>query len=92
MSAMSWTIWRRDVMSMRQELEKIWRDEHEAVYELTSLFIHHGAMPQCSGVLTHHLPENPDSWFKYKNSEVSAVSKDGVLANTSGSTANAYMA
>ena len=78
---------------MKQELENIWRDEHEAVYELTSVFIHRGATPQWGHYFfySRHLPENPDSWFKYNDSEVSVVSKDEVLANTTGSTANPYM-
>ena len=84
---------RREVASMKQELENIWRDEHEAVYELTSVFIHRGATPQWGHYFfySRHLPENPDSWFKYNDSEVSVVSKDEVLANTTGSTANPYM-
>ena len=84
---------RRDVASMKQELEDIWRDEHEAVYELTSVFIHRGATPQWGHYFfySRHLPENPDSWFKYNDSEVSVVPKDEVLANSTGSTANPYM-
>jgi hypothetical protein len=64
-----------------------------AVYELTSVFIHRGATPQCRHYFfySRHLPENPDAWFKYNDSEVSAVSKDEVLTNTTGSTANPYM-
>jgi ubiquitin carboxyl-terminal hydrolase 25/28 len=78
---------------MKQELENLWRDEHEAVYELTSVFIHRGATPQWGHYFfySRHLPENPDAWFKYNDSEVSVVSKDEVLANTTGSTANPYM-
>ncbi|KAF8262773.1 hypothetical protein EI94DRAFT_1773099 [Lactarius quietus] len=83
----------KDIASLKQELEILWRDEHEAVYELTSVFIHRGATPQWGHYFfySRHLPENPDSWFKYNDSEVSVVSKEEVLANTTGSTANPYM-
>ncbi|KAF8257553.1 hypothetical protein EI94DRAFT_1774415 [Lactarius quietus] len=83
----------KDIASLKQELENLWRDEHEAVYELTSVFIHRGATPQWGHYFfySRHLPENPDSWFKYNDSEVSVVSKEEVLANTTGSTANPYM-
>ncbi len=79
---------------MKQELEDIWKDDHEAVYELTSVFIHRGSTPQWGHYFfySRHLPENPDSWFKYNDSEVSVVSKEDVLADTTGSTANPYMA
>jgi ubiquitin carboxyl-terminal hydrolase 25/28 len=84
---------RREVASMKQELENLWRDEHEAVYELTSVVIHRGATPQWGHYFfySRHLPENPDALFKYNDSEVSIVSKDEVLANTTGSTANPYL-
>ncbi|KAI9510784.1 hypothetical protein F5148DRAFT_509712 [Russula earlei] len=84
---------RASAASMKQELEDIWKDENEAVYELTSVFIHRGSTPQWGHYFfySRHLPENPDSWFKYNDSEVSVVSKDEVLADTTGSTANPYM-
>ncbi|KAF8259478.1 hypothetical protein EI94DRAFT_1834394 [Lactarius quietus] len=83
----------KDIASLKQELEDLWSDKHEAVYELTSVFIHRGATPQWGHYFFYlrHLPENPDSWFKYNDSEVSVVSKEEVLANTTGSTANPYM-
>ncbi|KAF8485668.1 hypothetical protein F5888DRAFT_1763533 [Russula emetica] len=84
---------RASAASMKQELEDIWKDEHEAVYELTSVFIHRGSTPQWGHYFfySRHLPENSDSWFKYNDSEVSVVSKEEVLADTTGSTANPYM-
>lgn len=84
---------RAGAANMKQELEDIWKDEHEAAYELTSVFIHRGSTPQWGHYFfySRHLPENPDSWFKYNDSEVSVVSKDEVLADTTGSTANPYM-
>jgi ubiquitin carboxyl-terminal hydrolase 25/28 len=85
---------RANAANMKQELEDIWKDEQEAVYELTSVFIHRGSTPQWGHYFfySRHLPEDPDSWFKYNDSEVSVVSKDEVLADTTGSTANPYMA
>lgn len=79
--------------NMKQELEDIWKDDHEAVYELTSVFIHRGSTPQWGHYFfySRHLPENPDSWFKYNDSEVSVVSKDEVFADSTGLTANPYM-
>ncbi|KAH9019483.1 hypothetical protein EDB85DRAFT_2153698 [Lactarius pseudohatsudake] len=84
---------RGSAASMKLELEEIWREEHEAVYELTSVFVHRGATLQWGHYFfySRHLPENPDSWFKYNDSEVSVVSKEEVLADTTGSTANPYM-
>jgi len=84
---------RASAASWKQELEDIWREEHEAVYELTSVFILLGSTPQWGHYFfySRHLPENPDSWFKYNDSEVSVVSKEEVLADTTGSTANPYM-
>ena len=85
---------RASAASLKQELEDIWREEHEAVYELTSVFIHRGSTPQWGHYFfySRHLPENPDSWFKYNDSEVGVVPKEEVLADTTGSTANPYMA
>jgi ubiquitin carboxyl-terminal hydrolase 25 len=85
---------RTNAANMKQTLEDIWKSEQEAVYELTSVFIHRGSTPQWGHYFfySRHLPENPDSWFKYNDSEVSVVSKDEVLADTTGSTANPYMA
>jgi len=84
---------RASAANMKQELEDIWKDDHEAVYELTSVFIHRGSTPQWGHYFfySRHLPENPDSWFKYNDSEVSVVSKDEVFADSTGLTANPYM-
>ena len=62
-------------------------------YELTSVFIHRGSSPSFGHYFfySRNLPSEPDSWFKYNDSDVSAVSKDEVLADTTGSTANPYM-
>ncbi|TFY78461.1 hypothetical protein EWM64_g5551 [Hericium alpestre] len=78
---------------LKQELDGIWENERETAYELTSVFIHRGSSPSWGHYFfySRHLPENPDSWFKYNDSDVSVVSKDEVLADTTGSTANPYM-
>jgi ubiquitin carboxyl-terminal hydrolase 25/28 len=79
--------------SLKSELESLWKDSTEAAYELTSVFIHRGSSPSWGHYFfySRHLPENPDSWFKYNDSDVCVVSKDEVLADTTGSTANPYL-
>ena len=78
---------------LKDELEEIWKNEHEAVYELTSVFIHRGSSPSWGHYFfySRHLPEDPDSWFKYNDSDVSMVSKDEVFTDTTGTNANPYM-
>lgn len=84
---------RARITSLKGQLEAVWQDEHEAAYELTSVFIHRGSSPSWGHYFfySRHLPDNPDSWFKYNDSDVSVVSKDEVLADTTGSTANPYL-
>ena len=84
---------REKMTSLKQQLEDIWKDETSAAYELTSVFIHRGSSPSWGHYFfySRNLPDNPESWFKYNDSDVSAVSKDEVLADTTGSTANPYM-
>ncbi|RDB19324.1 putative ubiquitin carboxyl-terminal hydrolase 2 [Hypsizygus marmoreus] len=78
---------------LKDELEAIWRDNTEIAYELTSVFIHRGSSPSWGHYFfySRHLPDHPDSWFKYNDSDVTVVSKDEVLADTTGSTANPYL-
>ncbi|GLB43607.1 putative peptidase C19 family protein [Lyophyllum shimeji] len=78
---------------LKEELEAIWRDSTEIAYELTSVFIHRGSSPSFGHYFfySRHLPDHPDSWFKYNDSDVTVVSKDEVLADTTGSTANPYL-
>jgi ubiquitin carboxyl-terminal hydrolase 25 len=78
---------------LKDELEAIWRSNTEIVYELTSVFIHRGSSPSWGHYFfySRHLPDSPDSWFKYNDSDVTVVSKDEVLADTTGSTANPYL-
>jgi ubiquitin carboxyl-terminal hydrolase 25/28 len=78
---------------LKNELEMLWRDCTEAAYELTSVFVHRGSSPSWGHYFfySRHLPNSPDSWFKYNDSDVSVVSKDEVLADTTGSTANPYL-
>ena len=74
-------------------MEAIWADERAAAYELTSVFIHRGSSPSWGHYFfySRHLPEEPDAWFKYNDSDVGVVAKEEVLADTTGSTANPYM-
>lgn len=78
---------------LKEELEFIWQDNTEIAYELTSVFIHRGSSPSWGHYFfySRHLPNSPDSWFKYNDSDVTVVSKDEVLADTTGSTANPYL-
>lgn len=38
-----------------------------------------------------NLPDHPDEWFKYNDQNVSKVSRDEVLVDTSGTNANPYL-
>lgn len=84
---------RANASSIKTEIEKLWKDDTEATYELTSVFIHRGSSPQWGHYFfySRRLPDSPDIWFKYNDSDVSVVSKDEVLADTTASTANPYM-
>ncbi|KAI8980637.1 cysteine proteinase [Trametes punicea] len=84
---------REKTVQLKQQLEDIWKDDTSAAYDLTSVFIHRGSSPSWGHYFfySRNLPNNPDSWFKYNDSDVTAVSKDEVLADTTGSTANPYM-
>jgi len=84
---------RERIGRLKEELEALWKDSTEMAYELTSVFIHRGSSPSWGHYFfySRHLPENPDSWFKYNDSDVSVVSKEEVLADTTGSTANPYL-
>lgn len=80
--------------ALKKELEELWStDEPQAIYELTSVFIHRGSSPTFGHYFfySRNLPDHPDAWFKYNDSQVTAVSKDEVLADTTGSTANPYL-
>ncbi|KAL4250299.1 hypothetical protein ABKN59_003113 [Abortiporus biennis] len=84
---------RANVVRLKAELEDLWKNDCEAAYELTSVFIHRGSSPSFGHYFfySRHLPDKPDSWFKYNDSDVTVVSKEEVLADTTGSTANPYM-
>ncbi|CAE6429960.1 unnamed protein product [Rhizoctonia solani] len=79
---------------LKEQLEAFWKDEREAEYHLASVFIHRGTSPSFGHYFfySRHLPGKPDEWFKYNDSEVTAVPKDEVLADGTGSTANPYLA
>src|SRR5882762_4657390 len=81
------------VVKLKEELESIWRTETKTPYELTSVFVHRGASPSWGHYFfySRNLPDQPDSWFKYNDSDVSVVSKEEVLADTTRSNANPYL-
>ncbi|PCH34498.1 cysteine proteinase [Wolfiporia cocos MD-104 SS10] len=84
---------RNNAVHLKSQIEDIWGDDQSAAYELTSVFIHRGSSPSWGHYFfySRNLPNNPDQWFKYNDSDVSVVSKDEVLADTTGSNANPYM-
>lgn len=84
---------RRNAAELKVQLEEIWKNEGQALYELTSVFIHRGESPSWGHYFfySRNLPDRPDEWFKYNDSDVSVVLKDEVLADTTGSTANPYL-
>lgn len=79
--------------NLKQQLEEVWKHDRSAVYELTSVFIHRGTSPSWGHYFfySRNLPEKPDEWFKYNDSDVSVVSKEEVLKDTTGDTANPYL-
>ena len=81
------------VTRCKAQLEELWSQESSMIYELSSVFIHRGSSPSWGHYFfyTRHLPDRPDSWFKMNDSEVTAVTKEEVLADTTDSTANAYL-
>ncbi|KAF9225295.1 cysteine proteinase [Gyrodon lividus] len=84
---------RDEIVALKQELEGVWKDDTAFPYELTSVFIHRGSSPSFGHYFfySRHLPDKSDEWFKYNDSSVAEVSKDEVLADTTGSTANPYL-
>jgi ubiquitin carboxyl-terminal hydrolase 25/28 len=78
---------------LKAQLEEFWKDERQAEYQLASVFIHRGTSPSFGHYFfySRHLPERPDEWFKYNDSEVTPVGKSEVLADGTGSTANPYL-
>jgi ubiquitin carboxyl-terminal hydrolase 25/28 len=84
---------RRQAAELKLQLEGIWENENQALYELTSVFIHRGESASWGHYFfySRNLPDRPDEWFKYNDSDVSAVSKGEVLVDTTGSTANPYL-
>ncbi len=81
------------IQILKTDLEAIWQDETEVAYELTSVFIHRGSTPTFGHYFfySRHLPDHPDEWFRYNDSDVSVIPKEEVLADTTGSTANPYL-
>ncbi|KAG1886129.1 hypothetical protein F4604DRAFT_1724815 [Suillus subluteus] len=81
------------ISKLKEELENIWKDDTSVAYELTSVFIHRGSSPSFGHYFfySRHVPEQPDNWFKYNDHQVTEVSKNEVLADTTGLTANPYL-
>lgn len=75
------------------QLEELWSQGASMIYELSSVFIHRGSSPSWGHYFfyTRHLPDQPDSWFKMNDNQVTSVSKEEILADTTDSTANAYL-
>ncbi len=84
---------RRRTGELKTQLEEVWADQHRVEYELTAVFVHRGASTTFGHYFIYQrwLPNDPNSWFKYNDSDVSMVMKDEVLADTTGSTANPYL-
>lgn len=85
--------YRTRVAELKAQLEDVWQGETRAEYELTSVFVHRGASPTFGHYFIYQrwLPDHPDEWFKYNDSDVSEASKADVLADTTGDTANPYL-
>ncbi|QRV94703.1 ubiquitin carboxyl-terminal hydrolase [Ceratobasidium sp. AG-Ba] len=84
---------RTRAQELKTKLEEFWKGERQAEYQLASVFIHRGTSPSFGHYFfySRRLPDKPDEWFKYNDSEVTAVGKDEVLADGTGSTANPYL-
>jgi ubiquitin carboxyl-terminal hydrolase 25/28 len=84
---------RTRAVQLKEELESIWQGCEAATYELTSVFVHRGSSPSWGHYFfySRHLPGHPDSWFRYNDSDVTVVSKEEVLSDTTGQTANPYL-
>jgi len=84
---------RNEIGRLKEELEDLWKDDMTFAYELTSVFIHRGSSPSFGHYFfySRKLPDKPDEWFKYNDSNVTEVQKGEVLADTTGSTANPYL-
>ncbi|KAH7105002.1 cysteine proteinase [Auriculariales sp. MPI-PUGE-AT-0066] len=83
------------IVELQRERETLWAGNASpsAEYELTSVFVHRGSGPTFGHYFFYarNLPEKPNEWFKYNDSEVSAASRDDVLRDSTGDTLNAYM-
>lgn len=84
---------RNESLVYKRSLEELWFDSRNAEYELCSVFIHRGNSPSFGHYFfySRDLPNNPDQWFKYNDSEVSIISKDEIFADSTGSSANPYL-
>ncbi|KAL1698222.1 hypothetical protein EV121DRAFT_297428 [Schizophyllum commune] len=79
--------------ALRLERETLWAGDRDVAYDLTGVFMHQGADHSCGHYYfySRNIPARPDEWYKFDDSQVTIVNKAEVLADTSGTTANAYL-
>lgn len=87
---------RERIAKLVEQREALWATvpaSPQADYELTSVFVHRGSGPSWGHYFFYarNLPDKPDEWFKYNDSDVTIATRDEVLRDTTGDTANAYM-
>jgi len=84
---------RTEAQTYKEELEQLWAESTGAEYELCSVFIHRGTSPSWGHYFfySRDLPNNPNQWYKYNDSEVTLVGRDEIFNDTTGSTANPYL-
>ncbi|KZV90932.1 cysteine proteinase [Exidia glandulosa HHB12029] len=87
---------RARIATLVEQREALWATvpaSPQADYELTSVFVHRGSGPSWGHYFfySRNLPDKPDEWFKYNDSDVTIATRDEVLRDTTGDTANAYM-
>ena len=84
---------RTEARAYKEELEKLWAESIDAEYELCSVFVHRGTSPSWGHYFfySRDLPNNPNQWYKYNDSEVTLVGRDEIFKDTTGSTANPYL-
>lgn len=89
---------RTKISSLKAQLEHIWKDDRKVEFELTGVFIHRGGTPSFGHYFfySRNVKEGGaiapgEEWFKYNDEEVSEMSKQEVLKDTTGETANPYL-
>lgn len=84
---------RQRIPHLKSQLEKLWQHNTYFAYELTSVFIHRGSSPSFGHYFfySRNLPDKPHEWFKYNDEDVTEITKEEVLRDTTGDTANPYL-